>query len=219
MKKVPLFKSQIPSWILSSAPAPSATKPKEQSPGWRPAGHPPTERGAHRSQRPWSVSAAYSTAWRSLPCSFWRAGKGMEGRQQHPAVGQTSEAKDIQSLSFLPLTLQVLQPLFRFSGARIRNNRAVISQSGCRRAAVFQASIVLAQMPLTGHKGSLDLSPWAPAPWYSCQGWCCWHLPAVQCLRAVTPRPSEQGSVTQQQLLHALLLSVHSDFCVLDAKS
>lgn len=83
----------------------------------------------------------------------------MEGRQQHPAEGQTSEAKDIQSLSFLPLTLQVLQPLFRFSGARIRNNRAVISQSGCRRAAVFQASIVLAQMPLTGHKGSLDLSP------------------------------------------------------------
>lgn len=82
----------------------------------------------------------------------------MEGRQQHPAVGQASEAKDIQSLSFLPLTLEVLQPLFGFSGARIQN-RAAISQSGCRRAAVFQASIVLGQMPLMGHKGSLDLSP------------------------------------------------------------
>lgn len=30
----------------------------------------------------------YSITWRSLSCSFWRAGKGIEGRQQHPAVGQ-----------------------------------------------------------------------------------------------------------------------------------
>lgn len=82
----------------------------------------------------------------------------MKGRQRHPAVGQASEAKDILSLSFLPLTLEVLQPLFGFGGARIWNNRAVISQSGCRRAAVFQASVVLAQTPLAGHKGSLDLS-------------------------------------------------------------
>lgn len=82
----------------------------------------------------------------------------MEGRQRHPAVGQASEAKDILSLSLLPLTLEVLQPLFGFSGARIRNNRAGISQSGCRRAAAFQATIVLAQMPLAAYKGSLDLS-------------------------------------------------------------
>lgn len=38
-------------------------------------------------------------------------------------------------------------------------------------------------------------------------------------LRAVTPRPSEQSSARQRQLLRALLLSLHGDFCVTDAKS
>lgn len=69
-------------------------------------------------------------------------------------------------------------------------------------------------------QGSLDLSHWAPAPWCSCQGCCCRHRASCAvCLRAVTPCPSEQGGVRQRKPLRALLLSLHGDFCVTNAKS
>lgn len=102
------------------------------------------EESSHGLQRPCSVFAAcYSTAQRSLQCSFWKVGKSREGRQQRPAVQQASEANDVLRLSSLPLTLEVSQSLFGLNCARIRNDRAVISQSGWRRAAILPASLVL----------------------------------------------------------------------------
>lgn len=141
------------------------------------------------------------------PATLLLEGRKRYGRQAATPCSGASlwSLKDIISLSFLLLTFEVLEPLFGFSGARIRN-RAVISQGGCRRAAVFQASVVPAQMPLAGHKGSLDVTL-STSTLVQLPRCCCWHTASCAVhLRAATPRPSEQSSIRQRQPLHALLL-------------
>lgn len=118
----------------SSGPARSATKHAERSPLSEGQQAYPHQRGeltrvAKTVFGIWSMCS--STARRSLQWFFWKARGRREGRQQWPAVEQASEANDeLLSLSFLLLTLEVLQSLFGLNCAGIRNNRAVISQSG-----------------------------------------------------------------------------------------
>lgn len=91
------------------------------------------EESSHVLQRPCLVFGACALQLHGGACNGFFGKQEEEGKADSNGLRleQASEANDeLLSLSFLLLTLEVLQSLFGLNCAGIRNNRAVISQSG-----------------------------------------------------------------------------------------